>query len=111
MGEPKRLFDIDAIGRPPKGPVHPRCGGALLRVNRAAYDATTKSCSVEWSTPRVDVPEDQWVDARVHCENLVMSKMGVAGKLVFYASCANCAGMEMRNREANRQRLERESQR
>lgn len=111
MQEPKRLFDLDAIGRPPKEPVHPRCGGALIRVNRDGYDAITRTCGVAWATERDEVPVDERVPARVRCENLAMSKMGVAGRLVFYAHCANCAGLEMRNREAERQRLEREGHR
>lgn len=104
--EPKRLFDIDAIGRPPKAFPHPRCGGALLRVNREGYDAITRACSVVWATSRDEVPVDERVPARVRCENLVLSKIGVAGKPIYYAHCASCAGMEMRNREAERQRQE-----
>ena len=84
-------------GRPKPRPS--RCGGALLSVDRASYEAMA-SRGTEWATPIEDVPDDGTkVDARVACDADLLEKVGVAGKPVQLSSCARCAGLESGARE------------
>lgn len=100
MGDPMRL-EVKIL--PPEvAKDHPLlksqpCGGAKIRITREQWFSMARE-GEEFATKASDIPIDGRGDARVHCTNEAMGRLGVAGHVVWYALCASCHGVEERNR-------------
>jgi hypothetical protein len=96
--DPKRILEV---GPPPTTPQIPKCCGAVVRITRLVYQSMQRE-RVDWQTPITAIPVDGDGEARVDCRNDAMGKRAVGGGVAYYALCANCHGIEERNRVARR---------